>query len=260
MGTVISLDVRTGASDAAVAALFDEAAALLTGVDTDFSTWSGSSWISRLARGDVQRADLPARVRDVLGLCEQAEQDTDGWFTPRWCAGDTLDPTGLVKGWAAQQVSDLFLDRRFPDHCVNAAGDVVLAGSPTPGQRWRVGIADPTSPGALIGFTDGTPTRAGGTTFGGPAQRWTVATSGTAERGHHVIDPTTGDPAAGLLSATVIGTHAGQADAYATAVFAAAGNTDLTHHLQHAGWAVITITTTAAVTDTSGYCHPLPVP
>lgn len=120
------------------------------------------------------------------------------------------------------------------------------------------GDRGPTSPGALIGFTDGTPT-CGGTSFEGPAQRWTVATSGTAERGQHVIDPATGDPASGLLPATVIGAHGAQADAYATAVFAAAGNTGLIYRLQCAGWAVITITAPAGVTDTSGYCHPLPV-
>jgi thiamine biosynthesis lipoprotein len=47
-----------------------------------------------------------------------------------------------------------------------------------------------------------------------------VPTSGIAERGRHVLDPHTGRPAEGLLSVTVTGPDLGQADGYATAVFA----------------------------------------
>ncbi len=46
-----------------------------------------------------------------------------------------------------------------------------------------------------------------------------VATSGTAARGDHIVDPATGAPAAGLLSATVIGPNLTWADVYATAAF-----------------------------------------
>jgi thiamine biosynthesis lipoprotein len=47
-----------------------------------------------------------------------------------------------------------------------------------------------------------------------------VATSGTAERGAHIVDPVAGRPAAGLASVTVAGPCLTQADAYATAAFA----------------------------------------
>jgi thiamine biosynthesis lipoprotein len=47
-----------------------------------------------------------------------------------------------------------------------------------------------------------------------------VATSGTAERGAHIIDPHTGRPAAGLASLTVTGPSLALADAYATAAVA----------------------------------------
>jgi thiamine biosynthesis lipoprotein len=40
------------------------------------------------------------------------------------------------------------------------------------------------------------------------------------ERGHHVIDPFTGQPARGLRSVTVTGSDLGTADAYATAAVA----------------------------------------
>jgi FAD:protein FMN transferase len=47
-----------------------------------------------------------------------------------------------------------------------------------------------------------------------------VATSGTYERGAHIVDPHTGLPPSGLLSVTVVGPDLGTADAYATAAFA----------------------------------------
>jgi thiamine biosynthesis lipoprotein len=44
-----------------------------------------------------------------------------------------------------------------------------------------------------------------------------IATSGTYERGFHVIDPRRGVPATFLWSVTVVGPDLGLADAYATA-------------------------------------------
>ena len=44
-----------------------------------------------------------------------------------------------------------------------------------------------------------------------------VATSGTAERGLHVFNPHTGQPAAELASVTIVGPSLTLADAYATA-------------------------------------------
>jgi thiamine biosynthesis lipoprotein len=52
-----------------------------------------------------------------------------------------------------------------------------------------------------------------------PLRCGAVATSGTAARGEHIIDPATGRPPAGLLSATVIGASLTWADVYATAAF-----------------------------------------
>jgi thiamine biosynthesis lipoprotein len=46
-----------------------------------------------------------------------------------------------------------------------------------------------------------------------------VATSGTSERGAHIIHPTTGQAPTGYASATVTGPSLTYADAYATAAF-----------------------------------------
>ena len=47
-----------------------------------------------------------------------------------------------------------------------------------------------------------------------------VASSGRYERGDHVLDPRTGQPATTWMSVTVVGPDLGLADAYATAALA----------------------------------------
>ena len=115
---------------------------------------------------------------------------TDGYFSPFWRRlpyGDPgPDPTGLVKGWAAQQASDVLVAHGLPDHVVNAAGDVVVSGQLGPGRprsaRGASGSVTRTAPRALAGVVD----------LDQSASRWAVATSGTAELGAHVSDPHSG--------------------------------------------------------------------
>ena len=92
------------------------------------------------------------------------------------------------------------------NHCINAGGDVRVRGRPAAGRHWHVGITHPLRPGAFtaaVALTDGA-----------------VATSGTAERGLHVFNPLTGQPAAELASVTIVGPSLTPADAYATAALA----------------------------------------
>jgi thiamine biosynthesis lipoprotein len=69
-----------------------------------------------------------------------------------------------------------------------------------------VGIADPLRRGRLALVVE--------------ARDCGVATSGTAERGAHIVNPHTGLAAAGLASVTMIGPSLALADACATAAFA----------------------------------------
>jgi thiamine biosynthesis lipoprotein len=214
MGTVVTLDLRDEPSPAVRSEAFEQAVSVLERIDADFSTWKRQSWTSRLVAGLVTRADCPASVRHVLDLADQAEELTSGYFCPSWHAsGGPPDPTGLVKGWAAGEVSALLSRSGARDHLVNAAGDIVLSGRPdgTRNERgsnsgpdrgrgtcpalpsWQVGLSDPEHPGRLLGAVA---LPAGG--------RWAVATSGSAERGVHIINPRIGRPAGEVSSATVI--------------------------------------------------------
>ncbi|MEU6402810.1 FAD:protein FMN transferase [Streptomyces sp. NPDC046985] len=207
MGTVFSFDVRGGDPEAVGAAL-REAAAGLHRVDEVFSTYRDDSQISRLARGELTVEDCDPEVAEVLRLGTVAERVSGGWFGMRHRG--PLDPTGIVKGWAAERAARRIAAAGASGVSVNGGGDVQLLGSPEADRPWRIGVSDPLRPGALAAVVS-----AAG------VGELAVATSGTAERGAHIHDPHTGRPAlTDLVSATVIAPRLTWADCWATAAFA----------------------------------------
>jgi thiamine biosynthesis lipoprotein len=201
MGTVVSFDVRGGAPEAV-----PDACVILHRADAVFSTWQPDSPMSRLRRGELSVGEAPREIADVLDLCTKAKGMSGGWFDP-WRMPGGVDPTGLVKGWAAQRAADVLRDAGAAAAMVNAAGDIVTFGEPEPGRAWQLGIRDPREPdriGWVVAMRDGA-----------------VATSAAYERGDHVLDPHTGAPARAALSATVTGPDLALADALATGLFAA---------------------------------------
>ncbi|QHC26963.1 FAD:protein FMN transferase [Streptomyces sp. GS7] len=203
MGTVFSFDVRDTRTPAIETALGD-AVAWLHHVDEVFSTYRADSPVSRLARGEIGLDECPAEVREVLDLCDRVERTTGGWFSTT--ANGSLDPTGLVKGWAVDRAAQILRAAGARHSCVNGGGDLRLSGEAAPGVPWRIGIAHPHRPGELCTVVTG--------------RDLAVATSGTAERGAHILDPHTGTPATRLASVTVVGPDLTTTDAYATAAFA----------------------------------------
>ncbi|WP_443065392.1 FAD:protein FMN transferase [Streptomyces sp. NBC_00536] len=204
MGTVFSFDIRDEPTPAIHRALA-EAVRQLHRVDAVFSTYRPDSHISRLDRGDIHLDDCPPEVHEVMSLCAQAAHDTDGWFS--MIPAGTLDPSGLVKGWATEAASRSLYEAGAHHTCVNGGGDLQLRGRAGPGRPWRIGIAHPLRPGELLTVITADHDLA-------------VATSGTAERGAHIFDPHTGAPATGLASLTLIGPSLTLTDTYATAAFA----------------------------------------
>jgi FAD:protein FMN transferase len=204
MGTAISLEIADPLPGDVVTSLADDVFAWMREVDERFSTYKAGSEISRIDAGSLPPADASADVTDVLAACSDLWRETDGYFDVYACGG--LDPSGYVKGWAVQVASDRLVAAGSGNHCVNAGGDVRVRGRPRPGEPWRVGVRHPFDPSAVCFVVAGTDLA--------------VATSGTYERGQHVVDPRRGRPAAGVCSVTVTGPDLGRADAYATAAVA----------------------------------------
>jgi FAD:protein FMN transferase len=203
MGTVVSFTVVPGdVPAAAVRASVGAACAGLHEADAVFSTWDAGSPVSRLRRGEATLGAMPPEVAEVLDLCGLAAAASGGWFDP-WAMPGGVDPTGLVKGWAVERAAAGLRRAGVAAALVNGGGDLTAFGSPGPGQRWRAGIRHPWRAGALACVVE---------------VRGAVATSAAYERGGHLIDPATGQPAGGVASATVTGPSLAMADALATAL------------------------------------------
>jgi thiamine biosynthesis lipoprotein len=201
MGTVFSIDIRDAGDWSAA---LRDVTRWLHYVDATFSTYQPDSPVSRLGRGEIELADCPYEVGEVLAACATLTQETDGYFSVR--PHGLLDPSGYVKGWAVERASEILREQGSVNHAVNGGGDVQCAGERAPGEPWRVGLSHPLKPGQLTAVVE--------------LRNGAVATSGIAERGAHVLNPKTGLPATELASVSVVGASLCRVDAYATAALA----------------------------------------
>jgi thiamine biosynthesis lipoprotein len=202
MGMPIILDVRDDEPDTeAIARMWK----WLRWVDTAFSTYEPGSEISRLNRGELALEETHPEVRAVLERCEELRAETRGYFDAR-AAGDGIDPSGLVKGWAVDRAAGILDDAGLVNYGLNAGGDMRLSGRPAPGLHWRIRIQHPLEQRKVAAVVEAT--------------KLAIATSGEDERGRHVLDPHTRRPPEGVVSVTITGRDLATADAYATAAFA----------------------------------------
>jgi len=238
MGTMIAVHLADPLPPDVLARLADDVFAWMREVDERFSTYKADSEVNRLGDGRLRLDDASVYLREVHDACATLWRDTDGYFDIH--ATGRLDPSGYVKGWAAEVASARLVAAGSTNHLVNAGGDVRVRGNPAPGRPWHVPLRHPWHP-------DGAYLVVAGTDLA-------VATSGTYERGFHVLNPRTGEPARDLRSVTVVGPDLGVADAYATAAVAM-GRQGLRWlaGLTRYGCAVVT-------EDGEGFCSPgLPV-
>ncbi|SDS54773.1 FAD:protein FMN transferase [Agrococcus carbonis] len=220
MGTAVSVHVHLAAgADASLAARAAGAADAAIGevrrIDALCSTYRADSEVERLRSGDLDWADAHPLVHELAERCRQMEDATHGRVSAGWRGG--FDPTGLAKGWAVERAVALELAPLLAVPGVvavgmNAGGDMQLATAPGADWTWRIGITDPLAPGGLLAVVE--------------VVDGAVATSGTVERGSHIVDPTTGRPALGAVAATVVADGLTEADAWATAAVVA-GAADL---------------------------------
>jgi thiamine biosynthesis lipoprotein len=182
-------------------------------VDETFSTYRTDSQISRLNRGELTLEKSDATVRSIVRRCKSLHDQTDGYFDA-WHGGPDsdswFDPSGLVKGWSIEHAAQILEQSGARNFCLNAGGDIVVRGHPENSQSWAIGVQHPHAPDKIA--------------FTLIATDAAIATSGTYERGQHIVDPHSGALPDGVLSVTVAGPDLGAADAYATAIFAMGTN------------------------------------
>lgn len=119
----------------------------------------------------------------------------------------------IGKGYAADKAKILLMERGVDAGIINASGDMNTWGNQPDGEFWKVAITNPMDKNKAFALL--------------PLYNNAVVTSGNYEkyvtfneiRYTHIIDPRTGYPATGIISATVFAPKAEIADALATSIF-----------------------------------------
>jgi thiamine biosynthesis lipoprotein len=206
-GTTVFVDVASDSeNESQLQQGIDHVRAFTLHVDEVFSTYKEDSIVTQLRKNHIGIESCSEEVLDVWERCAVARYLTDGAFDP-WAVEGGFDPSGLVKGWAADKCAQI-LQRNGAQYIqVNAAGDLSLRGGFAGDgavKPWSIGVVNPENRKEhvqVFDITDGA-----------------IATSGSYERGAHIVDPHTGLIAIGAKSATVVGPDGGLADALATAL------------------------------------------
>ena len=209
MGLPVSVHVR-GPDLSVAEPVVEELFADLHRADAVFSPYRDDSELSRWERGELLVTEADPTLAEVLDLCEQARERTEGWFDPRGLPDPhdgrpRYDPSGLVKGWAAQRAGGRLSALDDCGWYLNAGGDIMVH-APADQPPWRVGVEDPFDGQRLLTVVNG--------------RDLAVATSGVNHRGTHIIDPHRGTPATSVRSVTILGPELLWADVYATAAVA----------------------------------------
>ena len=207
MGTTASIHVNDDISDDDFRVLTYAVQSELERLEQMFSVYRPSSEISRINAGELNLLDASQEVVDVLDACTWMEQVSNNVFTIRPNTfSSEINPTGFVKGWAAERASRLFTDAGITHWYLGVGGDFVTGGGLDDHTPWTIGIIDPRDSTVCVGEVQ---------VFTGA-----VATSGVAERGQHIWASDGSVAQSPFLSVTVSGPSLTWADAFATTVFA----------------------------------------
>jgi len=128
---------------------------------------------------------------------------------------------GIGKGYAADKAKALLISKGVISGILNASGDLDAWGTQANGKDWMVAITNPLNKEKAFSWM--------------PVKNSAVVTSGNYEkyvsfngvRYSHIIDPRTGYPATGIISATIFAPNAEIADALATSIFVMGVDTGL---------------------------------
>ncbi len=126
--------------------------------------------------------------------------------------GVRINLGGIAKGYVVERGIDMLREAGIDSAIVTAGGDSKLLGDRR-GRPWMIGIRDPRNDGQVA--------------ISVPLEDEAISTSGDYERYfeedgvryHHILSPSSGEPASGVHSATVFGPDGVMTDALSTSVF-----------------------------------------
>ena len=140
-----------------------------------------------------------------------------------------IDLGGIVKGYASDQLIELFRRQGVSSAIVSLGGNIQTLGRKPDGSLWKVGIQNPFHPEACIGLVE---IEEQAVITSGAYQRYFVGIDG--KQYHHIIDSRTGAPAeSDLASVTIVSDSGILADGLSTALFIMGKEQALEYWQQH---------------------------
>ncbi|MGQ0697851.1 MAG: FAD:protein FMN transferase [Panacagrimonas sp.] len=195
------------------------------------------AWAMRQATGGLFEPRIASLVRlwgfhDMAGLRDMPPEGAqiDAALkairgAPAYDGGASYGPApqvgwdfgGIGKGWIVDLALDLLRERGFADAIVDAGGNLAVRGGRAE-RPWRIGIRDPRSTAEQASVIATLAARDEAVNTHGDDQRFFEF---NGVRYAHLLDPTTGWPARGLCSLTVVHRDGTLAEAGGAALFVA---------------------------------------
>lgn len=151
------------------------------------------------------------------------------------------------KGYAADKGRKLMENKGIKAGIVNASGDMTTWGVKPNGKAWNVGITNPFDEEKYLAIIS--------------LKREAVTTSGSYEkyvefngkRYAHIINPVTGYPATGLISVTVIGPSAEQANGFSTSIMVLGKDKGLALIQKHPAYRCVMVTDDGEIVKSANF-------
>jgi len=133
-----------------------------------------------------------------------------------------IDLGGIAKGYAIYSAAKVLESHGLNTYLINAGGDIYCHGD----RIWRIGLQHPRKPfGEIMGIIE--------------LKNTSVCTSGDYERYfinrgkrfHHIVDPKSGYPSTGFISATVVFPNPVISDALSTGIFVLGYNEEVLNRI-----------------------------
>ena len=162
---------------------------------------------------DAVAPPAAAAIDSALALVEYGDLVVDGDRVYLRRPGMRLDLGAAAKGYAVDRAVEALIRAGVEAGLVEAGGDIRFWGRKPDGEPWRFGVRHPRVPDCTVLSAD--------------VGLASLATSGDYEQAfehegvtyHHILDPATGRPARGTVSATAWAPTAIDADILSTALF-----------------------------------------
>ncbi len=168
-------------------------------------------WQMRLKEGTIPSDQEIAKVRQLVNYRNiVVDKKASTIFLKK--RGMIMDFGGM-KGYTADRAADVIRKHGITNAIIAVAGDIWVLGHREDGTPWRIGVQHPREKDKVLAILD--------------LEDKYISTSGDYERFvirekkryHHIIDPRTGKPSTGVISATLIGDKGAFIDPLAKAPF-----------------------------------------